>query len=138
MVRDVGIAIAWLAVALPILAGLYGIWSLFRPPVRMRNDRLRGIGCSVAVAAVTSVIFGYFGHLLGRGMIVGYANSLLDDVLLVAPIGALFGLAAIGGYAFVARRVEGPASFLGLILGPVALVLAPVGVASTITRAAGY
>src|SRR6185295_4341822 len=103
--REVSIAIASLAVILPVLAGLFGIWSLFRPPVRDRTDRIGGIGCSAAVAVATAGIIGYFGHQLGAGMIVGYTKSLLDDLLLFAPIGGLFGLAALGGYAFFARRI---------------------------------
>jgi hypothetical protein len=48
------------------------------------------------------------------------------------------GLAAIGGYAFLARRIEGPAAFAGVILGPLILIVVPVGIGSTIGRAAGY
>ena len=135
--REIGIAIAVLAVILSVLAGLFGIWSLFRPPVRGRTDRLGGLGCSVAVAVVVSAFTGYVGHQLGVGMIYHYANSLLDDVLLAAPIGGVFGLAALGGYAFFARRIDGATAFAGIILGPLLLVIVPIGVAGTIAGAAG-
>ena len=94
--REVSIAIGSLAVILPVLAGLFGIWSLFRPPVRDRTDRVGGVGCSAAVAVATSAIIGYFGHLLASGMVVGYKTGLLEDLLVASPIGGLFGLAAIG------------------------------------------
>jgi len=136
--REVSIAIASLAVILPVLAGLFGIWSLFRPPVRDRTDRIGGIGCSATVAVATSAVIGFFGHQLGAGMIVGYTKSLLDDLLLFAPIGGLFGLAALGGYAFFARRIDGATAFAGVIIGPLVLIIVPLGIASTVGRAAGY
>ena len=134
MMRDLVSAIAWLAVILPIVAGLYGIWSFAHPPVRQRTDRVRAIGCSAAVALVATAGMGLFLYLLGRAFL-STAPSFLEALSSAAPIGALFAMASIGGYAFLARRSTDPLALAGVLVGPALLILLPAVVATTIARA---
>jgi hypothetical protein len=55
----------------------------------------------------------------------------------VAPIAALFAMASIGGYAFLARRSADPIVLAGVLVGPALLVVLPILVASWLGRAAG-
>lgn len=121
-----------LAVILPALAGAFGLWSLGRAPIRDRADRGRAMRGSATMAIAVGVGSGLLAFLLDRA----FTSTPMDLVAVALPaagIGALFGLAAIGGYALMARRgVE--TAVAGVVLGPAFLVLLPVFLASAANR----
>ncbi len=136
MLRDLVSAMAWLCVILPIAAGLYGLWSLVHPPVRLRGDRLRAVGCSGIMGIVVGATIGSFGYLLARGMTTP-PPTLFDALVLAVPIAGLFALAGLGGYAFLARRTDDAGALVGVVLGPAILIGVPLMLASTLGRASG-
>lgn len=127
MPRELANAILWLAVVLPILAGIYGLWSLLRPPISERADRTWAIGCAAALALLAGGAIGAFSYLLVRGF-TG-RDPVIGEVLRGAvPVGGLVALAAIGGYAFLARRTADSTALAGVVLGPTVLILLPVAI----------
>ena len=129
--------IAWLAVVLPLFAGILGGWTLLYSPQRKFPDASRALGCSLmvglAAGGVTSLFLWSFRGLSSDPAAAGPLEAIVPAL----GVSALVVLAAVGGYAFLARRGDGSAALIGVVLGPVILIGLPVVVATTVSRAIG-
>jgi len=129
--------IAWLAVILPLLAGVLGGWTLLYSPQRKLPEASRALGCSLmvglAAGGVTSLFLWSFRGLSSEAQPPGP----LDAIVPALGVTALVVLAAVGGYAFLARRGVGSAALIGVVLGPVILIALPVVAATVVGRAIG-
>jgi len=129
--------LALLSLAPSIVALLGGIWAIQRvrrPDIRARADRSTGIRVALAVALI--------GGVLAAGLI-GLAGMMFSEAhqspLLAVPFGSVaggvLGLAAIFGYALLARPRVGAVAVAGSMIGPVVLIsgtLLTTSIASTI------
>jgi len=135
--RELPELIAWLAVILPLLAGILGGWTLLYSPQRKLPDVSRALGCALmvglAAGGVTSLFLWSFRGLASDTEPAGPLEAIVPAL----GVTALVVLAAVGGYAFLARRGSGPAALIGIVLGPVMLIALPVVVAAIASRAIG-
>ncbi len=113
---SIGVPIA--GVITLVAVGLWSVGQLFSDRLNARRDRL----IAVIIAVALGLAFG--GSVLS--LIVGFATMdsgtpTLDTYLRYLPIGLLFAtpvvIAAIAGYAFVARTRLGRGALAGTVLG---------------------
>jgi hypothetical protein len=108
----------WLAVILPVVGGALAV-------IALRTDRMRGrpdadsairaaIGLGLLPAALIVLVVAGFGGGYGLGLAYGLG------------IGLVITMAAIAGYAALARPAVGRAALLGCVLGPLVLIGGPI------------
>ena len=114
----------WLAVALPLIGGLWAARRLRRPAGLGRT----GVGRALAAAALLAVTIGGLTTFLVAALATiffarpDYENGLRWGL----PVAALVFLSALAGYEFLARRSSAH-PIAGVLLGPLALIGGPFG-----------
>jgi hypothetical protein len=120
-------ALPLLPPGITILLGGWGIWRLRQEPMRARSDRKTAVAAAalgaLVVGALTITFIATFSTFGGPVSTEAYLRAL--------PFGlaaaALASLAAIGGYALLARPSRGGIALAGALLGPALFIGAQIG-----------
>jgi hypothetical protein len=126
--------VAQLAVALPILAGIWALFVLSRPVAMNRGTRRSAVAVS-AVLALPGWLAGtiLFGLLSGMfGATPNWAAAAVAGLV----VGALVFASGLFGYTVLARRGPGALPVLGAIVAPFVLMGAPLWLAGQLQASA--
>jgi hypothetical protein len=104
-----------------VIGGLWGIRRIRKPDIRARADRPIGIRLAWAAAVLGGLVISAVAASIGVMFSEGNFNLLLGLPFGIAA-GVLFGLAAVFGYALLARTRLGGIAAAGSLLGPVLLL----------------